>query len=138
VQLQQGFATGEMGLRSNSHGSSQKVQPMQLAPHEVIQNARRIIGRGQGWIDRRERLLRAVRFCRRRLPLFWGRLLCTVTSWTRDSNRAAADAPVELFLFRLGVWRLVDAHAVDDFHDHRDLLSSLRNTLPLTDRRNFF
>ena len=39
---------------------------------------------------------------------------------------------------RLGIWRLVDAHAVYDFHDHRDLLSSLRNTLPLTDRRNFF
>jgi hypothetical protein len=34
------------------------------APHEDIQNARRIIGQGQGCIDRRERLLRAARFCR--------------------------------------------------------------------------
>jgi hypothetical protein len=32
----------------------------------------------------------------------------------------------------------VDAHAVYDFHDHRDLLSSLKNTLSLTDRKNFF
>jgi|SRR6516162_1249528 hypothetical protein len=41
-----------------------------------------------------------------------------------------------LFRRRLGVWRLVDAHAVDNFHDHRDLLSSLRNTSP-TDREIF-
>jgi hypothetical protein len=56
------------------------------------------------------RLLRAVRFCRRRLPLFWGRLLCTVTSWTRDSNRSPADAPVEHILLRLGVWRSKGSH----------------------------
>src|SRR6516162_3637901 len=35
---------------------------------------------------------------------------------------AAADAPVELILLRLGVWRLVDPHAAVDFHDHRDFL----------------
>jgi hypothetical protein len=54
----------------------------------------------------------------------------------RNRNRARADA-VSSFI-RLGVWRLVDAHAVDDFHDHRDFLSSLRNTLPLTRPKKFF
>ena len=49
---------------------------------------------------------------------------------------AAADAPVELILLRLRVWRLVDAHAVYDFHDHRDFLSRFR-TSPLH-RMNFF
>jgi len=79
------------------------------APHEDIQNARRIIGQAQGWIDRRESLLRAVRFCRRRLLLFWG----------RNGNRTTADAPIELILLRLGVWRAVYPHAVYDFDDHR-------------------
>ena len=92
------------------------------APRKDIQNARRIIGQAQGWIDRRESLLRAVRFCRRRLLLFWGRLLFTVTSWAGNSNRPAADTLVES--------RLVDAHTVDDFHDHRDFLSSLRTPFP--------
>ena len=64
------------------------------------------------------RLLRAVRFCRRRLLLFWGPRRFTFTSWTRDSNRPAAHTPVELILLRLGVWRLVDAVAMlIDFHD---------------------
>ena len=72
--------------------------------------------RFQGWIDR---LLRAVRFCRRRLLLFWGRRLFTVTSWAGNSNRSPADAPVELILLRLGVGRTVDAVAeLCDFHDH--------------------
>src|SRR6516164_7157599 len=35
-----------------------------------------------------------------------------------------------LFRRRLGVWRLADAHAVYDFHDHRDFLSSLRTPSP--------
>jgi hypothetical protein len=87
-----------------------------------------ISAKGKAGSTGSSRLLRAVRFCRRRLLLFWGRRLFTVTSWARNSNRAAADAPVELILLRLGVWRLVDAHAVYDFHDHRDLLSSLSNT----------
>jgi hypothetical protein len=43
---------------------------------------------------------------------------------------AAADAPVELILLRLRVWRLVDAHAVYDFHDHREFLSSLGTPSP--------
>jgi hypothetical protein len=89
-----------------------------------------ISAKGKAGSTGSSRLLRAVRFCRRRLLLFWGRRLFTVTSWARNSNRAAADAPVELILLHLGVWRLVDAHAVYDFHDHRDLLSSLRNTHP--------
>jgi hypothetical protein len=95
------------------------------AAHEDIQNARWIIGQGQGWIDRRERLLRAVRFCRRRLLLFWERRRFAVISWAGNSNRPAADTPVKLILLRLGVWRLVDAHAVDDFHDHWRLPSAL-------------
>ena len=33
-------------------------------PREDIQNARMIIGQGRGWIDRRKRFLKAVRFCR--------------------------------------------------------------------------
>jgi len=38
----------------------------------------------------------------------------------------------------IGQWQgWIDLHAVDDFHDHRDLLSSLSNILPLTDRRIF-
>jgi hypothetical protein len=47
------------------------------------------------------------------------------------SHAQLVTAPVELILLRLGVWRLVDAHAVYDFHDHRDLLSSLRTPSPL-------
>jgi hypothetical protein len=46
------------------HGSSQKVSADAAtsskcgAPHEDIQNARRIIGQGQGWIDRLEQALK--------------------------------------------------------------------------------
>ena len=93
------------------------------APHEDIQNARRIIGQAQGWIDRRESLLRAVRFCRRRLPRCWALRLFTVISWARNSNRTTAGTPVELILLRLGVWRLVVTVTVlIDFHDHGCLL----------------
>ena len=43
-----------------------------------------------------------------------------------DSNRTATDAPVELILLRLGVWRLVVTVAVlIDFHDYWRLPSAL-------------
>jgi hypothetical protein len=74
------------------------------APREDVHNAHRIIGQRQGWITGSSRLLRAARFCRRWLLLFWGRRLFTVTSWARNGNRAPADAPVELILLRLGVY----------------------------------
>jgi hypothetical protein len=56
-----------------------------------------------------------------------------VTGWAGDSNRPAADAPVELILLRLGVWRAVDAVAVlIDFHDHGFLLMSFHLTFAAT------
>jgi hypothetical protein len=56
------------------------------------------------------------------LRFFIGRF---VAGWTRDSNWAAADAPVELILLRLGVWRAVDAATAwrDVLQNHCSLLA---------------
>ena len=100
---------------------------MPRAPREDIQNARTIIGQGRGWIDS-NRALRAARLFRRRLLLFWGRRLFRVISWTRDSNWAAADAPVKLILLRFGVRWTVDpvASLADVFQNHRIRLQAAR------------
>jgi hypothetical protein len=60
---------------------------------------------------------------RRWLLRCWGLLPFTVISSARNSNRTAADAPVELILLRFGVRRTVDAVAeLSDFYDHYSLL----------------
>jgi len=94
---------------------------MPRAPREDIQNARTIIGQGRGWIDS-NRALRAARLFRRRLLLF------RVISWTRDSNWAAADAPVKLILLRFGVRWTVDpvASLADVFQNHGIRLQAAR------------
>jgi hypothetical protein len=97
--LQQGFAIGEMGSRSTSHGSSQKVQPMQLHQRSAARRARTSRTRaglsaksGAGSIDS-SRPLRAARLRRRRL-----RRYLRLPRFTVAAPRAIVTGPLLLRL----------------------------------------
>jgi len=94
------------------------------APHEDIQNARRIIGQGKGWIERLEQALKSGAVLPATAAAVLGTSAFTVTSSAGNSSRAAADPFAELVLLDLCVWRPVKATAAreDVLNNHGSLL----------------